>query len=134
MSLCLQKKRGKMRNGRNGALISCLTRRPAPPSPFHFVIPALAPTSSLDDETDHYPSSQPIERLPHQRRSNPRSLLLPGYRWQSCVHCRSRNGGCGTTSDAAVLAVLRVQLHWVPPELLRVDRNGGQESRDGVGV
>ena len=39
-----------MRNGRNGAMASYLTRRPAPPSPFHFVIPALAPMSSLDDD------------------------------------------------------------------------------------
>ena len=45
----LRRKRGKMRNGRNEALTSYLTKRPAPPSPFHFVISALAPTSSLNE-------------------------------------------------------------------------------------
>ena len=38
-----------MGSGNDGALTSYLTRRPAPSSPFHFGIPALAPTSSLDD-------------------------------------------------------------------------------------
>ena len=50
----LQKKRRKMENGRYGALTSYLTRRSAPPSPFHFVIPALASTSSLHELTSSF--------------------------------------------------------------------------------
>ena len=44
-----QKKREKMKNERNEALIFYLTRRSASSSLFHFVIPALAPTFSLDE-------------------------------------------------------------------------------------
>ena len=51
-----------MGNEMDETLISYLTRRPAPSSPFHFVIPALAPMSSLDDITrdrrDEYHTSR----------------------------------------------------------------------------
>ena len=40
-----------MESGKDVALASYLTRgrRPTAPSPFHFVIPTLAPMSSLED-------------------------------------------------------------------------------------
>ena len=49
--ICKKKKR-KMKNEMDETLTSYLTRRSVLSSLFHFVIPALAPMSSLDEQID----------------------------------------------------------------------------------
>ena len=75
-----------MGNEMNGALTSYLTRRPVPPSSFHFVIPALAPMSSLDDVTKE---TLVFERLTWKCLDRIKKPLHYAWCKEAVARCRS---------------------------------------------